>query len=214
MAHNSQNLRECHDELINSSRDKIFEIAVPNYTHMPDGEQHPVQSSRQFFPTKALRDIFTLEYIKAILDHKCEQCSRHMIKNPQARPVAQTAAKRIASTDSTINLFALLVILSLYDDKNMPLPRYFSAYDLRDLQFKHLLPSRSKEQLVSEFQDKKWQFSTPIFSDDNFQSYQEGTILPYIDETPIGRGGYGTVIKVAIHPLYCSLGAKKVRAVN
>jgi hypothetical protein len=127
--------------------------------------------------------------------------------------------EKVLETDASLNLFALLVLLrhplligiflTGYELTSLPLPRYFSEYDLNDRQFKHL-PSRSREQLASAFQDQKWQFSVPIFTDGTFQSYQKGTILPFLDEEHIGKGGYGRVFKVWVHPSYCTLNPVQV----
>jgi hypothetical protein len=127
--------------------------------------------------------------------------------------------EKVLETDATLNLFALLVLirhplligifLTAYELTSLPLPRYFSEYDLNDRQFKHL-PSRSREQLAAAFQDQKWQFSVPIFTDGTFQSYQKGTILPFLDEEQIGKGGYGKVFKVWVHPSYCTLNPVQV----
>jgi hypothetical protein len=211
------NIRECHDEVIHEFVDKILEVAVPRWTHIR-GEEESVMPRQQFFPTEALRKIFTISEVRKILSHECDNCSRHLADIHTAHP-SQYSPDRILRTDAALNIFALLVVLhhpllvgtflTTYDPSSLPLPRYFSLYDLRDRQFNHL-PYRAREQLAAKFHDQKWQFSVPKFTDGAFESYQEGTILPYVDEEPIGRGGFGKVFKVWVHPSYCTLSPVQV----
>jgi hypothetical protein len=211
------NIRECHDDLIHEFVDSVLEVAVPRWTHI-NGEREQVLPRRRFYPTEALRRIFTITNVRRILAHECDNCSMHLANIQTAHP-SQYAAERILRTDATLNVFALLVILrhpllvgiflTTYDLTSLPLPRYFSPYDLNDRQFRHL-PYRAREQLASNFEEQKWQFSVPKFTDGTFESYQEGTILPYVDEEPIGRGGFGSVFKVWVHPNYCTLSPVQV----
>jgi hypothetical protein len=199
-------VRECHEALILGFGDEIAAVAVP-------GGEKRIPKRRQFYPINSLRNIFGIEEIQKILDHKCENCPRHLPKNETAHP-KHYSPDRILKTDAALSLFALLVslryplligtFLMSYEDQALPLPRYFSEFDLQDRQFGHL-PSRSREQLASAFQERKWRFSVPTFSDGSFQAYEEGIILPYLDEEIIGSGGSSKVFKVWVHPHYCTL---------
>lgn len=217
MPPNTGSIRECDDELVFLTREQIEEIAVPDTTHIT-GEEQAVQLRRKFFPTSALREILTLDIVKQILNHKCTKCVNHLQGNRPAES-NQSTPERIIATDAGINLFGLLIylrypllvgcFLSSYDDDSLPSPRYFSQFDLSDRHFKHL-PTRPRANITQAFQDKKWNFSVPSFNDDSFQAYEKGTILPYIDETPVGKGGFGKVYRVKVHPEYCSLGSNQV----
>jgi hypothetical protein len=210
------NTRECRDDLIESFKNRILEVAVPRVTHVTN-KQELVPLRRKFYPVEELRRIFNINNVRQILSHQCGDCLRHLPDRHPARP--DEYPKKVLETDATLNLFALLVtlrhpllisvFLTAYELGSLPLPRYFSWYDLNDRQFKHL-PLKSKEQLAAAFQEQKWQFSVPTFTDGTFQSYEEGTILPFIDEEPIGRGGYGKVFKVWVHPNYCTLSPVQV----
>lgn len=217
MPPNTSPIRECNNNLILATNDKIEEVAVPDITHIT-GEEQDVTLRRKFFPTSSLREILTLEHVKLILNHDCTNCARHLQGNRPAEP-DQFPPQRIIATDSAINLFALLIylrypllvgcFLSSYEDNSLPSPRYFSQYVLKDRQFIHL-PSKTRDTVTQAFQDKKWNFSVPSFKDGSFQAYEEGTILPYIDESPVGEGAYGKVFKVTMHPEYCTFGSNKV----
>lgn len=215
---NANHARECRTDLIERYHDRIFEAAVPEWTQV-SGRKEQVSLGRKFYPIEDLRKIFTLRDVKEILSHECQHCQRHLADNRTAHP-SQYPPEKILKTDAAVSLFALLVLLryplligiflASYDLDSLPLPRYFSLYDLKDRLFKHL-PYNSKEKLAAEFQEKKWQFSVPKFEDGSFQSYEDGTILPFLNEKPIGSGGYGKVFKVWIHPHYCTLGPRQVR---
>lgn len=210
------NTRECRDDLIESFRNRVLEVAVPKTTHV-NGRADLVEPRRKFYPVEELRKIFTINNVRQILSHQCTDCPKHLPASHPAHP--SQYPEKVLETDATLNLFALLVLLrhpliigiflTAYELTSLPLPRYFSLYDLNDRQFKHL-PSRSREQLASAFQEQKWQFSVPTFTDGTFQSYQAGTILPFLDEEPIGKGGYGKVFKVWVHPSYCTLSPVQV----
>jgi hypothetical protein len=151
--------------------------------------------------------------VKSILFHDCKDCQQHLVNIKPAHP-SQYKAEMILQTDATLSLFALLVFLRhplligtfliSFDSKSLPLPRYLSTWDLMDRYFGHL-PRKSREQLVATFQQYKWQFSAPTFDDGSFQLYEQGTILPFLDEVPIGSGGYGRVSRVYVHSYYCKI---------
>lgn len=213
----SRYTRECREDLIDEYFHKIDEAAVPEWTHI-NGTEEKVSARRKFYPIESLRKIFTIDDVKAILSHSCDNCPGHLSDNITAHP-GQYPAESILKTDTTLVLFALLVqlrypllignFLISYDLNAIPLPRYITEFGLKDGQFKHL-PYRSKEQLADAFQERKWQFSVPSFTDGSFQTYEKGTILPYLDEEPIGGGGFSKVFKVWVHPYYCSLSPTQV----
>jgi hypothetical protein len=219
----TQYTRECHGDLINHYKDRIYDSAVPETTRA-SGKKAPVPLRRRFYPIKDLQRIFTIDDVKKILFHDCKDCQEHLVNNKPAHP-SQYQPEKILKTDATLSLFALLVFLRhplligtfliSFDSNSLPLPRYLSTYDLMDRYFSHL-PQKSREQLVSSFQEHKWQFSVPTFADGSFQSYEEGTILPFLDEVPIGSGGYGRVSRVYVHPYYCkaSVASSWVRAIE
>jgi hypothetical protein len=204
--------RECPGALINQYKDRIYDCAVPQTTRAT-GRKTSVELRRRFYPIRDLRHIFTIDDVKAILNHDCELCQDHLTGNKPAHP-SQYPAERILKTDASLSLFALLVSLRYplligtflisFGLDAVPFPQYLSTFDLMDRYFPHL-PPRSREQLVSNFQDQKWQFSVPTFDDATFRRYEVGTILPYLDEEPIGSGGYGKVSKVYVHPYYCRM---------
>jgi hypothetical protein len=160
-----------------------------------------------------LQHIFTIDDVVKILSHDCKHCQEHVANNEPARP-SQYPPEKILQTDATLSLFALLVFLRYplligtfiisFDSNSLPLPRYLSSYDLDDRYFSHL-PQKSRDQLVPAFQEHKWQFSVPTFADGSFQKYEEGTILPFLDEEPVGSGGYGRVSRVYVHSYYCKI---------
>ena len=207
----------CRDELIDEFIYKIEEVAVPELTHV-SGKEARVPAREKFYPVESLRRIFSIDDIKTILNHPCTNCAKHLGDNIAAHP-SQYPADTILRTNSTLGLFALLVLLRYpllignflvsYGVDSLPLPRYIYEFELRDVQFKHL-PYRTKDQLVDAFQDHKWQFSVPRFTDGSFQTFEKGTILPYIDEEPIGEGGFSKVFKVWMHPYYCTFNSAQV----
>ena len=185
-------------------RDKIFETRTPRKT---------LANGRDFFPTPALRDIFKPEQVKRILEHECDDC-KSLLRSiePTAHP-GPSFPTRISRTDEALNLFALLVYIKYplligtflvsYETNNLPDPRYFTQYDLNNRYFK-ALPNTQREQLIREFQDRKWQFSVPKlrFDDFSFLRFEEGTILPFLDEEMIEKGGFGQVYRLRIESGY------------
>jgi len=208
----NRHTRDCHGDLINLYRDRIYDSAVPDETRA-SGKREPVELRKKFYPIEVLRQIFAIDDVKTILFHNCKDCQEHLVDNKPAHP-SQYDVGKILQTDATLSLFALLVFLRhplligtfiiSFDPNSLPLPRYLSTYDLMDRYFSHL-PPRSREQLVSAFQEYKWQFSVPTFTDGSFQRYEQGTILPFLDEVSIGSGGYGRVSRVYVHSYYCKI---------
>lgn len=207
----SSRLSECNDELIRSTYDRI------RTTAQPEGPISPLH--QKFFPTQSLKEILTLELVRQILNHHlvqpngCRECKSHLKNRPAVEPGGKDA-ERIIRTDSSLNLFALLVFLrypllvgcflSTYEDGRVPSPRFFTQYDLADRSFNHL-PQRQMQNLIEEFEDSKWQFSAPDFDNEGtFQIHPERTIMPYLQEDLIDEGAYGKVYKVKVHPGYCS----------
>lgn len=189
MAHNPiRRLRQCRDDRIDDICDAIDQVSIPEYTRIT-GTKQEVEQRKRFFPTKSLREILNLEVVKSTLAHECDNCKNHLEGARAAQP-SQYSPERILNTDAAVNLFALLILLkyplligcflSFYSDEALPEPRYFSQFDLRDRQFRHLQNDRSKHQLLTEFQEKKWRFSVPSLTDGSFQIYEEGTLLPYL----------------------------------
>jgi hypothetical protein len=206
-------LRPCEDQLVRRFADLIENKAVPN-----NPEFSP---AKKFYPINSLREIFSNDQVQSILDHRCAVCKEHL-SGDNAASLDRSSADRIMGSDEALSIFALLVWLEcplliggflISHDRSMPLPAHFSRRGLQDRIFAHL-PERLREQAVVSFETYKWRFSAPAFEDGSFREYEEGTILPYLEEKRIAHGAFSEVYKVEIHPSYCKLAHCKVSCLS
>jgi hypothetical protein len=59
------------------------------------------------------------------------------------------------------------------------------------------------EDFVRKFCEKQWEFIAPIFSGGILpRVLTKEVILPFIENEPIGRGGFGDVSRIRIHPAH------------
>ncbi|KAK9423247.1 putative Protein kinase domain-containing protein [Seiridium unicorne] len=147
--------------------------------------------SRKFVPERELHDITPRDVVRSVLadvtpSYHCDEVADFIVQG--ARKV-----------------FGILVLISYVGHIN-----HFIRND--QLQSRHvdsLLPF-SKDQLqkilddeytAELFYEKQWEFSVPVFSGRIMpRTLMRETILPYLSETPLAVGGYGSVRKIRIHP--------------
>ncbi|OKL57877.1 hypothetical protein UA08_06715 [Talaromyces atroroseus] len=200
----------CQDTKVRHFARRIEEVAVPN---VPG-----VSSAKRFYPIISLREIFSNDEVQSILNHRCDECKKHL-SGDNAASLDRSSADKIMRSDAALSLFALLICLGYplligcfltFYGRSIREPRLYSQSDLRDTVFK-FLPERLREEVTMWFQQWKWQFSPPSFEDGSYQLYQQGTILPYLKEAKIGPGGFSDVYRVDIHPSY-SFARKEFRS--
>lgn len=216
----------CPQEDVQLCINLMWQEAVPKKKYLNGRDKEPVliEDGKKFVPKTKLGAIFTQEKIREILNHECRQCDQHLPREGLGEFwLNEDTPKRIVRSENNICLFALLVtlqvprligvFLSSHMSSGIPMPSDMNTDNLRTIYFRSIKDETQRERFVERFVSKAHQFSVPSFTDRHSAVINDrNTILPYLEEEFLDRGGYGAVYKVVIHPDYCPIFFGKVKA--
>jgi hypothetical protein len=158
-----------------------------------------------YIPDGALASILNLETVKEILQ---ETSLRH----DQVHELSQIVLSGGIKTFSILLLVGQLErILALVEDDQM------QSRDLDQrlpLSLEKLLTLLGDANAAAGFYNQQWPFIAPVFSRSSLpRVLNKKTILPFINQSCIGEGGFGQVYKVTIDPSHHSLTPDKSHVV-
>ncbi|KAL2821012.1 kinase-like domain-containing protein [Aspergillus cavernicola] len=149
---------------------------------------------KKFIPEGALFEVLVEENIRQVL-------KGFVTSNYDVGALVDNISK------SARKVFSILVLI----DQVSHIMSFFHYDQLQNRCMDHLLPfERSKLRQILEdetvadlFYEKQWELCVPAFLGDIIpRNLDRHTIMPYLTETDIGSGGYGSVYKVEFHPSY------------
>lgn len=151
--------------------------------------QDGTNTTLPFVPEADLYSLLNLDTLKTALASPTCHLEPHQ-REPVAREVFDGARK----------IFAILLDLGLEEkikgclekclkDSNLPI--------LEEKELSELFPESS-----SRFQNLQWQYLPLKFREYSHKDLGSNHVLPFIDNTRVSSGGFATVFKVAVHPLY------------
>lgn len=192
--------------------EKVAEcIAVRLRKELKDAGYPPENpSEKQIIPINEITSRLTRENITNLLTCSCkthcstrdsvhrlgvDRCVDKILGNP-AHPEAPSAIKILALLILVKQSHLILDLMEhrVFDTSYEQL----SEFRLRDF-FQEMLPGTAKR--ISE---RKWRLNPPILvSDGMHENFHKDMIMPFAEsEEPIGKGSYGNVYEVEIHPSY------------
>jgi hypothetical protein len=151
--------------------------------------------TKRFVPEKELYDVMTRDVIaKVVVDFT---------------PFDHTEEVVDFITKDARKVFGVLVLINYVGGINL----FIRKDQLQTRHIDDLLPlakTRLQEILndsyIAElFYEKQWEFCVPVFSGRIIpRAFERQTILPYLTDSFLSAGGYGSVYKVEIHPSHRS----------
>lgn len=180
-------------------RRDIKSLSLPN-----DPDIHP---DRKFFPRNGLKTLFTTQRVAGVLNCSCANCTTR-VEVRTAVDLSRTCGAILGDGNSqkhdqhsSISLFALLVFIEC--------PKFIFAFldsSCNDRVLEEQLNSFSTDRLrrsfwpnydryepqdaadlANEFRWHKYKFAVPHIDNGEFAIYDRATILPFINEEPLGR---------------------------
>jgi hypothetical protein len=147
--------------------------------------------SAYFVPTKDLEELLSKPSVQDILN----RCGIEAEHRDETTSIILSGARRI---------FSILILM-----RDEALIRKFIEHD--QFQFKHLdaklpLTESALQQIIGNgpakrFYRKQWMFVSPYFRNDLLHRIlKHDVVLPFMDSSFIGRGDFGTVSEVTLHP--------------
>lgn len=173
--------------------------------------------SKRFFPKSKLKAICTLNRVKDVLKCRCQRCQGHFNILSEFRAVQddENILKRLHGLHehggSLTLIFALLVyiecpqlVVAFLKNQGQVNDDILEAHiDTFTADFLRLeaWPEYDKKApqdslaLARAFRWNKYKFAVPYMNDERYSIYDEHTILPFLEEEPVGRrDGHGEVI--------------------
>jgi hypothetical protein len=194
-------------------RDDLEELCIPR--------DHNVPEHKRFFPKSCIKRLCTEDRIKAVLECCCAKCQEHQrmfgFRDPllSLRAITGKSQNGHPNGSCTIVLFALLVyiecpsLIHSFLDKRLN-DHYFES-KLADFTAKYVQQTfgpKIHTRLADKFHWNKYKFVVPCMKDDSYEEYPSSTILPFVNETRLGRstetgeilseGSYGNVFAFEI----------------
>ena len=142
-----------------------------------------------FVPEASLYSLLTLDTLKTALASPTCHLEPHQ-REPVAREVFDSARK----------IFAILVELRLEGKLKGCLEKCLTDSNLPILEDKRL--SELFPESLSHVQSLQWQYFPLKFREFSHKDLGSKHVLPFIDNTRLTSGGFSTVFKIAVHPLY------------
>jgi len=180
---------------------------------------HNVPQHKRFFPKSCIKRLCTEGRIKAVLECCCAKCQEHQrifgFRDPALSARAITGKSQNGHSNCAVVLFALLVYIEcpslIYSFLDKRLNDHYFESELADFTAKYVLQifgSRVHTMLADRFHWNKYKFAVPYMKDGSYEEYPSSTILPFVNETRLGRstetgeilneGSYGTVFAFEI----------------
>lgn len=195
----------------------IDSLAIPNNQEIPN--------HRRFFPQTLLRRLLIRNTIEVVLRCSCSSCTSR-VEAAQESDIVESSHKIISCT---ILLFALLVHIKcpklifsfirrgFHDDQLLDTAQdtsighictnFWPIYHERD-------PTESS-QIAKLFKWHRHRFAIPLMGDNTYTVYDQSTILPFVNEKPLGtknqdgeivqEGAYGRIFSFEIVEEYQNL---------
>jgi hypothetical protein len=147
--------------------------------------------SAYFVPTKDLEELLSKPSIQDILN----RCGIEAQHRDETSSIILSGARKI---------FSILILM-----KDEALIRKFIEHDqfqFKDLDAKLPLSESALQRIIGNgpakrFYRKQWMFVSPYFRNDlRHRILEHDVVLPFIDSSFVGRGGFGTVSEVTLHP--------------
>lgn len=191
--------------------------------------------NQRFFPRDKILQLLTKERVSDILACRCQKCQEDGHYQAVVERTHEYAARIVGNerrdsgpADTAVSLFALLIYIGS--------PRFITGFLSRDggandntLEIGlSVFKSKTLQEtywpkylrmnplgaaaLASEFRWHIYQFAVPHMNDSIYSVYDERTIMPFVNETPLGEmsedgefknpGAYGRVFAFDIWPEY------------
>jgi hypothetical protein len=169
------------------------------------GSREENVEGRLFFPYRAINELMKPDVILGVL-------REWNIPTPQLHEAAGSIAR------GALRTFAILVvirsirsILIFLKNDQFDYARLDQKLPLSRETLLALLPN----DIADEFFEKQWEFAVPVFSKQILPRYlQTKTILPILEEKEVGKGGFGTVYEISLHPSHQNFGNTAVQNVG
>jgi hypothetical protein len=180
-------------------RAEIKSLATPDTPDAP--------WDRRFYPSSKLRRKLTRNRVEEVLTCPCHSCiKRFEMRNPTHISKCCDDILAITKLDwfngnDAVNLFALLIFIEC-PQFVIPFIQRISQREgfpkrLQDLEadfltgkvwarFHEKHPEESRS-LANDFFWQKFKFAVPYMQDEGYDEYTRDTILPFINERPLGR---------------------------
>lgn len=209
------------------AKEDLIELSKPD---TPD-----LSINQQFFPRDSILQLLTKERTLDILTCRCQKCqedSNYQViverSHEYASRIVGNERGERSPADTAVSLFALLIYIGrplfiigfLSRDggaNDNTLEIGLSSFKSKTLQEtywpKYLrMNPRGAAALASEFKWHIYQFAVPHMKDPSYSVYDGRTIMPFVNETPLGEmsedgefknpGAYGRVFAFDIWPEY------------
>jgi hypothetical protein len=190
--------------------------------------------SKRFYPKSKLKAICTLTRVKDVLECRCQRCYGHfnILGEFRAAQDDENILKRLHGlhqhSASLTLIFAILVYIEcpqlvvafLKNEERANddiLEAHIDRFTTDFLRLK-IWPEYDKKApeaslaLARAFKQNKYKFAVPCMNDEKYSIYDEHTILPFLEEEPVGRrdkhgmviqeGAFGKVYSFKIPPEY------------
>lgn len=152
---------------------------------------------RYFFPQQSLYSLVTPDVVRKVLK-ECKVAHHHTQEIVDA--VVPGARK----------IFAILVV----NNEVNCITRFIEQDQLQQAVLDQQLPfTRAELEVllhgvhtikIDDFYEKQWEFTAPVFSEKLIpRRLDSRTIMPFIEEDRIAKGGFGVVYKIKIHDEHC-----------
>lgn len=147
------------------------------------------QPFREFLPQRCLRELLTVQEVSTVLSDPIFELPDYKVEST-ANTVC-TEGPRIFSIILELNLEPHLGRFITYECLDLSLP-------LTEARLLEVIPDDAES-----FVKRQWDYLPYEFRKGQYQRrVQDERILPYMEQTKIGGGGYSSVSKVLIHPDY------------
>jgi hypothetical protein len=144
-----------------------------------------------FIPIRELEELLTETVIRDVI----YKCGIDAPKREETIQIVVSGAKKIFAT--LILLHKEHLVRKFIEQDQFQIEKLDAKLPLSDVWLRELLGQATG----SLFWEKQWMFVAPFFRYDlSHRILEDATILPFINKTFIGEGGFGAVFKVELHP--------------